>query len=56
MPSLDGFPELRPPLGAEAALVEADRCLDCSGPYARVPGVVAVESRIEWRAESGGRR
>jgi pyruvate ferredoxin oxidoreductase beta subunit len=32
---LDRFPELRPPLGAEAALVEADRCLDCSGPYAQ---------------------
>jgi NADPH-dependent glutamate synthase beta subunit-like oxidoreductase len=26
------FEELRPPLSREAALLEADRCLECGGP------------------------
>ena len=47
MPVLDQFPELRPPLGETDALVEADRCLDCSGPYAVAPCVVACPAHVD---------
>ena len=36
-PALDPFAELRPPLSAGEAVVEADRCLECGGPYAPAP-------------------
>src|SRR4029453_15019471 len=32
--------ELHPPLEREAALLEADRCLECGGPYAAAPCTV----------------
>jgi dihydropyrimidine dehydrogenase (NAD+) subunit PreT len=44
---LDRFPELRPPLAAEAALIEADRCLDCSGPYAQAPCTAACPAGVD---------
>lgn len=47
MPVLDRFPELRPPLGETEALIEADRCLDCSGPYAIAPCVVACPAHVD---------
>ena len=40
--------ELRPELSAEAALVEADRCLECGGPYAPAP--------LRGRVSGGDRR
>jgi glutamate synthase (NADPH/NADH) small chain len=43
----DRFPELRPPLEAEAALLEADRCLDCSGPYAAPPCTGACPADVD---------
>ncbi len=39
--------ELRPPLDAEEALVEADRCLGCGGPYAPAPCAVACPADID---------
>jgi glutamate synthase (NADPH/NADH) small chain len=39
--------ELRPPLDAEGALVEADRCLECGGPYAEAPCTVACPAGID---------
>jgi len=47
MPVLDRFPELRPPLDETAALLEADRCLDCAGPYATAPCVVACPAQVD---------
>ena len=47
MAALDRFPELRPPLDADAALVEADRCLDCSGPYATAPCTAACPAGVD---------
>ena len=41
------FDELRPPLEAAAALVEADRCLECGGPYAPAPCVVACPAAVD---------
>jgi dihydropyrimidine dehydrogenase (NAD+) subunit PreT len=45
--ALDLFPELRSPLDAEGALVEADRCLDCSGPHALAPCTVACPAGVD---------
>ena len=39
--------ELRPPLEAEAAAIEADRCLACGGPYAPAPCAVACPAEID---------
>ena len=47
MPVLDRFPELRPPLAAQAVLIEADRCLDCSGPYAQAPCTAACPAGVD---------
>ena len=45
--ALDRFPELRPPLAADEALLEADRCLDCAGPFAPAPCVVACPAGVD---------
>ena len=42
-----GFDELRPPLEAGEALVEADRCLECGGPHAPAPCVVACPAGVD---------
>jgi glutamate synthase (NADPH/NADH) small chain len=47
MTSLSVFAELRPPLEAEEASIEADRCLDCGGPYAPAPCAVACPAGID---------
>ena len=39
--------ELRPPLTAEAALVEADRCLECGGAHAPAPCVVGCPADVD---------
>ncbi len=39
--------ELRPPLTAEAAVVEADRCLECGGGDARAPCRVGCPAGID---------
>jgi glutamate synthase (NADPH/NADH) small chain len=39
--------ELRPALSAEAALVEADRCLECGGPHAPAPCAVACPAGVD---------
>ena len=44
-PALDD--ELRPPLTREEALLEADRCLECGGPHAPAPCVVACPVGID---------
>jgi glutamate synthase (NADPH/NADH) small chain len=43
----DLFEELAPPLDDRQALVEADRCLDCGGPYAPPPCVVACPADVD---------
>ena len=43
----DLFRELRPPLSADAAAVEADRCLECGGPYAPAPCMVACPADVD---------
>jgi dihydropyrimidine dehydrogenase (NAD+) subunit PreT len=39
--------ELRPPLTAEAAVLEADRCLECGGPYAPAPCVAGCPANVD---------
>src|SRR5262245_33304795 len=39
--------ELRPPLSPTEALVEADRCLGCGGPYAPAPCFVACPADVD---------
>jgi glutamate synthase (NADPH/NADH) small chain len=39
--------ELRPPLTAAEAIVEADRCLGCGGPYAAAPCTAACPAGID---------
>jgi dihydropyrimidine dehydrogenase (NAD+) subunit PreT len=39
--------ELRPPLPPAEALVEADRCLGCGGPYAAAPCTAACPAEID---------
>ena len=39
--------ELRPPLSAAAAVLEADRCLECGGPYAEAPCVTACPADVD---------
>jgi glutamate synthase (NADPH/NADH) small chain len=41
------FTELRPPLVSEEALLEADRCLECGGPYAPAPCMVACPAGVD---------
>jgi dihydropyrimidine dehydrogenase (NAD+) subunit PreT len=41
------FAELRPPLDDEEALLEADRCLECGGPYAPAPCLVACPAGVD---------
>jgi glutamate synthase (NADPH/NADH) small chain len=42
-----GFGELRPPLAPAEALVEADRCLECGGPYAPAPCAIACPAGVD---------
>ena len=39
--------ELRPPLSHADVVVEADRCLDCSGPYAVAPCTLACPAEVD---------
>ena len=39
--------ELRPALSAQAAVVEADRCLECGGAYAEAPCVTACPAGVD---------
>jgi dihydropyrimidine dehydrogenase (NAD+) subunit PreT len=41
------FAELRPPLTSAAALLEADRCLECGGPYAPAPCTLACPAGVD---------
>jgi glutamate synthase (NADPH/NADH) small chain len=41
------FAELRPPLEREDAIMEADRCLECGGPYAAAPCMVACPAGVD---------
>jgi dihydropyrimidine dehydrogenase (NAD+) subunit PreT len=41
------FDELTPPLSPAEALVEADRCLECGGPYAAAPCVDACPAGVD---------
>jgi glutamate synthase (NADPH/NADH) small chain len=41
------FDELLPPMTAEEALLEAERCLECGGPYAEAPCTVACPADID---------
>jgi dihydropyrimidine dehydrogenase (NAD+) subunit PreT len=43
----DPFAELRPPLSRDEAVVEADRCLECGGPYAPAPCVTACPAGVD---------
>jgi dihydropyrimidine dehydrogenase (NAD+) subunit PreT len=47
MSVLERFPELRPPLEAAEAMLEADRCLECAGPYAPAPCLTACPAGID---------
>ncbi len=41
------FEELTPPLSPGAVIAEADRCLDCGGPHAEAPCVVACPANVD---------
>jgi glutamate synthase (NADPH/NADH) small chain len=41
------FEELAPPLSREEAIAEADRCLECAGPYAEAPCVTACPANVD---------
>lgn len=41
------FSDLHPPLTAEEALLEADRCLECDGPYAEAPCLAACPADVD---------
>jgi dihydropyrimidine dehydrogenase (NAD+) subunit PreT len=47
MSVLERFPELRQPLSDDEALLEADRCLDCAGPYAAAPCLLACPAEVD---------
>ena len=47
MAAMNAFSELRPPLDTDAALVEADRCLFCAGPYAPPPCAAACPVGVD---------
>lgn len=40
------YQEIHPPLDALTAILEADRCLECGGPYAPAPCVNACPARV----------
>jgi dihydropyrimidine dehydrogenase (NAD+) subunit PreT len=44
---LEPFTELRPPLTPVEALLEADRCLDCTGPWATPPCTAACPANVD---------
>ncbi len=48
--SVQLLPGLRPPLAAAAAVMEADRCLECGGPYALAPCTVACPAGVDVAA------
>lgn len=41
------FTELHPPLAPEEAVAEADRCLECGGPYEPAPCVAACPADVD---------
>jgi dihydropyrimidine dehydrogenase (NAD+) subunit PreT len=41
------FEELAPPLSRREAILEADRCLECGGPYAEAPCVTACPAGVD---------
>ncbi|MGE5689660.1 MAG: FAD-dependent oxidoreductase [Pseudomonadota bacterium] len=45
--TLSGFEELAPPLSEPAALLEADRCLECGGRHAAAPCTVACPADVD---------
>jgi dihydropyrimidine dehydrogenase (NAD+) subunit PreT len=47
MAAINAFSELRPPLDTDAALLEADRCLFCAGPYAPPPCAAACPVGVD---------
>jgi dihydropyrimidine dehydrogenase (NAD+) subunit PreT len=47
------FEELRPPMNESEALLEADRCLECGGPYAPAPCVTACPANVDVPAFVG---
>ncbi len=47
MAAINAFSELRPPLDIDAALLEADRCLFCAGPYAPPPCATACPVGVD---------
>src|SRR5689334_10354139 len=47
MAAMNAFSELRPPLDTDAALLEADRCLFCAGPYAAPPCAAACPVGVD---------
>jgi glutamate synthase (NADPH/NADH) small chain len=47
VPPADVYTELLPPLDDEAAILEADRCLCCGGPYAPAPCTEACPAGID---------
>ena len=47
MAAINAFSELRPPLDTDAALLEADRCLYCAGPYAPPPCAAACPAGVD---------
>ncbi|HZQ80933.1 MAG TPA: FAD-dependent oxidoreductase [Gaiellaceae bacterium] len=47
MAVLERFPELRRPLSPDAALLEADRCLDCAGPFTSPPCTEACPAQVD---------
>src|SRR6266508_2753687 len=53
VPVLRVFDELVPPLSEAEAVVEADRCLECGGPYAEAPCTLACPAGIDVPAFIG---
>lgn len=47
MDTAGAWEELRPPLEADQAVLEADRCLECGGPYAEAPCTVACPAGVD---------
>ena len=41
------YAEIRPPLGEEAAVLEAERCLECGGAHAPAPCTVACPADVD---------
>jgi glutamate synthase (NADPH/NADH) small chain len=47
------YEELLPPLSEQEAVAEADRCLECGGPYAEAPCVVGCPAGVDVPAFVG---